>query len=400
MTARGGRITALRVLAAALAAAGCGHDPTLDTPPDAGVDAAPLGDAAPAPAAEDVADVLSPIRDRYGLPALATLVVRGGAVVARGTNGVRKVGDPTPVTGEDLFQLGADVQAMTATLAAILVQEGALDWSSTLGAVLPDLQMHASYTNVTLEALLGQRGGAPAAFAADIVAAARAGGDPRARRRDAAAALLALGPTAPAGTFQQSDPSILLATAMLEARGLSAWEETLASKLFAPLGITTCRFVEEGPGGAPTVPWGHVRANDAAVPVPPGSATEPPRAFAPAEGLRCSLDDWARFAALHLLGARGQASPLLGPGSFEKLEAPFDLTHGLGWNVVSRPWAGAALALNLSSRDASSYAVAWLLPDKDTIILVASNQGGAGSIKAVDDVVGELVGRFVNGRPP
>jgi CubicO group peptidase (beta-lactamase class C family) len=281
-----------------------------------------------------------------------------------------------------------------------MVVVGALAWRSTLGAVLPNLPMHASYTDITLEALLGQRAGAPATLAADIIAAARAATDPRAARTAAARALLAAGPSTPAGTFQQSSASILLATAMLEARSGVAWEQQLATRLFAPLGITTCRWVDADPGPRPTLPWGHILDGDGLpTAVAPGSPSEPVRAFAPADGLRCSLDDWARFAALHLRGARGLTTPVLGPASFVKLQAPFDITHALGWSAVSRTWAGATLALDSRSWDASSYAVVWLLPDKDTVIVVASNVGGAGSVKAVDDAVGELVGRFVPRSP-
>jgi CubicO group peptidase (beta-lactamase class C family) len=379
--------------ASSAAAAQDGSAPQLATPvvDDAGIDGAIVTSGA-----QSVDDTLPPSLDRYDLPGIGALVLRGRAVVAEGASGVRKLGDPTPITTKDLFALGQDVQAMTATIAAVLVEDGTLSWSSTLGAVFAGTAIHASYTNVTLEQLLAQRGGAPAAIPSDIESAARVPGDAHALRTQAALSLLARGTAPPAiGAYQESDASILLAAAMLERAANQSWEALAKSRLFDPLGVTTCAFVGSDAGASPAVPWGHVDGGDGVAPVVPGGPAEPPAAFAPAQGVRCSLEDWARFAALHLEGARGEQTQILGPASFMKLQTPQDITHALGWNAVSRTFAGASLALNFTSRDASSYAIAWILPDKDTVILVAINEGGPAAQKAADDVVANLIGQFV-----
>jgi CubicO group peptidase (beta-lactamase class C family) len=343
---------------------------------------------------QDLASLLEPVRAKYALPALAALVVRGSDVVGVGAVGVRELGEPTKVTTGDLFHIGGTAQTLTATIAATLVQDGRLGWNTKLGAALPGFQMHAAYTNVTLADLLAQRGGAPAVMPAAVVSAARRSGEPRALREEAARTLLSAAPEVGRGTFDESDASFLLAAVMMEHVMGTSWEALAQARVFGPLDMRTCTVVPSDLGGAPTVPWGHVVVSDIASPVWPGYVDEPPLAFAPAQGLRCSLGDWSKLIELHLAGARGATTAVLQPPSFDELQLPVDATHARGWYAVSRSWAGAGLALNYASRDPAVRALAWVLPAKNLALLVAMNQGGKAAENAADEIVGVLVGAF------
>src|SRR3954467_12465408 len=61
---------------------------------------------------------------KYHVPAFAAAVVQDGQVVALGAVGTRKAGAEIPVTIDDRFHLGSDTKAMTALLAAMMVDEG------------------------------------------------------------------------------------------------------------------------------------------------------------------------------------------------------------------------------------------------------------------------------------
>ena len=150
-------------------------------------DAGPSVEAGPPPAR--VEDLLEPLHASSGVPGLAALVLRDGSVIAEGAVGVRKTDDPTPVSADDVWYLGTATEAITATLAALVVEEGKLDWSSTLGAILADLPMHAAYKDVSLADLLTHRAGAPATLS-DAVALALGQGDgsAQAHRDDRASA--------------------------------------------------------------------------------------------------------------------------------------------------------------------------------------------------------------------
>ncbi|MDQ7841481.1 MAG: serine hydrolase domain-containing protein [bacterium] len=90
-------------------------------------------------------------------------VVRNGEVVSSGAVGTRKIGEKIPVTIDDRFHLGSDTKAMTALLAAILVEEGKLKWDSTVADLFPELveNMDPGLKRVTLEHLLSHTSGIP-----------------------------------------------------------------------------------------------------------------------------------------------------------------------------------------------------------------------------------------------
>jgi CubicO group peptidase (beta-lactamase class C family) len=103
------------------------------------------------------------VRAKYALPALAAAVVKNGEVIARSAVGVRALGTDVAVTDDDRFHLGSDIKAMTATLVGMMVDEGKLRWTSTIGEVLGAKVsgMNPALAAVTLEQLLSHTGGIP-----------------------------------------------------------------------------------------------------------------------------------------------------------------------------------------------------------------------------------------------
>ena len=106
---------------------------------------------------------LEAIRKKYDLPALALIVVKDGKICERDAVGLRKIGETTPVTTNDIFHIGSCTKPMTATLAGILIEDGKLRWNTTIAEVFPELKgkMDKQYETVTLEQLLQHRGGVP-----------------------------------------------------------------------------------------------------------------------------------------------------------------------------------------------------------------------------------------------
>lgn len=100
---------------------------------------------------------------RYRLSALAAAVFRQGQVVASGAVGVRRLGSDTPVTINDAFHIGSDTKAMTSLLAGMMVEEGKLQWNSTIVESFPEFaaSMDAGLKDVTLEQLLSHTSGIP-----------------------------------------------------------------------------------------------------------------------------------------------------------------------------------------------------------------------------------------------
>src|SRR4029079_6339969 len=110
---------------------------------------------------DDLSEILTRGRDEPNLPAVAAAAMKDGKLLALGAEGVRKVGDPTPVNSTDKFHIGSCTKAMTATLAAMFVERGKLRWTDTLAEIFPEraTKMHPDYRLVTMEMLLAHRAG-------------------------------------------------------------------------------------------------------------------------------------------------------------------------------------------------------------------------------------------------
>lgn len=387
--------------AAGLAAsllAGCGAGESTSPPP-----AAPPPPPPPAiGSAGDgtLATVLEWVRGQYGLPGLAGFTIRGAELVEMGAAGVRAVGFNPAATTADRWHVGSLTKAMTATVAAVLVERGQIDWSTRIADVLPDLAQagRAEFRNVTLEELLAHTGGLPT----DVTRAPSwpslrtAPGALRDRRRAFAGELLTLAPAGPRGVFAYSNAGYIVAGAMLEAVTGRLWEDLLREELLDPLGMTATGFGAPGAPGTPTEPWGHLRQGSGWAPVPPGPNADNPDVLGPAGTVHTTLGDYARFVMAHLAGARGTGG-LVSAAGFARLHQPVPgTTSALGWGVGQRDWARGRVLQHAGS-NTLWYAVVWIAPERDLAMFAVTNAAGIdGSIGAqgTDRAVQILLQRF------
>lgn len=344
---------------------------------------------------KDLNGLLEPIRRKYDLPALSAAIVTSQGLTARGAVGVRRYGDPTPVTVDDQFHLGSDTKAMTATLLALLVEDGTLSWDMTLAQALPKLasRMNPAYRKVTLEQLLAHRAG----FSADTAPAGKTlmdlhalTGSPTDQRRAYARLILAEPPAAAPGSRQiYSNRSYAVAGLIAEEAAGRPWEKLMQDRLFTPLGMTSCGFGAMGTAGQIDQPWQHVLSGGRHQAIGPGPNSDNPTAIAPAGLVHCSLADWGKFISAHLRGEQGQAG-LLTAADFKKLHASPYGDYGFGWILTDRPWAGGRVLTHTGS-NTMNVAVVWMAPLKDFAVLVATNQGGPEAEKACDETAGAMI---------
>ena len=362
--------------------------------------AAPAKPASPAPAkpgaaVEDLSPLLAPIRAKHDVPALCAAFVRHDRVVAIGVDGVRRRGDPTKATTDDLWHLGSCTKSMTATLVAKLVEEGAMTWDETLGrfeAGFFPKDADAGWKNVTVEELLTNRSGAPTNLDADGLWGVlwRREGTPVAQRRRLLEGVLRHPPLSPPGTkFLYSNAGFSIAGELAEVRTKTAYEDLLRAKLFVPLHLDSAGFGPPGKAGVLDEPRAHTAAGS---PVEPGIAADNPPAIAPAGLVHMTIRDWATYVAMHLLGDRGE-STFLTLATFRRLHTPpagFD--YAMGWIAAERPWGGGTV-LTHAGTNTMWYAVTWIAPKRDFAVVITCNQGGDAAAKACDDVASALVTR-------
>jgi len=358
-------------------------------------------------AVRDVSSVLETIRARTGVPAVGCAVILSNRIAGWGVAGLRKAGiTSAPVTLDDRWHHGSLTKSMTASLAAILVQQGSIQWDTTLSSAFPDWapRMHEQWRGVTLEQLTSNRAGAPGDLGASGIWSQlwAFGGTPRDARRFLLEKLTVLPPSAPPGTrYEYSNAGFALAGAMMEQVLGTPWEDLLQERLFAPLGMTSAGFGVPATPRHIDQPWGHQWANGRASPVEPGTSADNPPAIGPAGTVHASIVDLARYAAWHVEGHR-RGTTLLPPAAFQKLHAalPDNANYAHGWLEVDRPWAQPGKAYTHTGSNLQWFSVIWFAPAREFAVVAvcnaAASTGTNPAAQATDQIAGRMIQDFLN----
>jgi CubicO group peptidase (beta-lactamase class C family) len=354
----------------------------------------------------DKAQMLETFRKKFDFPALAAIVVKDGKICDRAAVGVRKLGDSTPVTTNDIWKINSCTKSMTATLAATFIEEGKLRWDTTIAEVFPELKgkMNRQYETVTVEQLLTHRGGVPSKAPVEAIKRAfEEQGVPEGmrfaflerfgtfnsstntshrsiteRRREFVDAVLALPPEAPPGTqIIYSNDGYAIVGAMLDKITGRPWEELMRQKLFKPLHMRTAGFGVPGTLGKVDQPWGHAVIHGKVMPL----QWDNPPVIAPGGAVHCSLDDLAHYLIAHLQGEKNGG--LLKSETFRQLHAPpaDHLTcdwcppsgnYAYGWVSDNHDWAGGR-TLYHGGGNTMWKMVIWMAPEKNSAVVVVTN---------------------------
>jgi CubicO group peptidase (beta-lactamase class C family) len=336
--------------------------------------------------ADDLQDLLRTIIKDSQVPAMAGGAMRGGKLVALAVSGVRRLGHPETVTTDDKFHIGSCTKAMTASLAAMLVESKKLGWDSKLTEVFPERRekFHSEFRDTTLEILLTHRSG--------LAHDGSFQGIPKKpvteQRLAYMDAILSKPPAHEVGAFNYSNAGYIIVGAMLERLTGKSWEDLIQEKLFTPLSMTSAGF---GPCSKPNQtdqPWGHVFVADTFVP----RYGDNHPGLGPAGTVHCSVADYLKFASWH--ASMGTRHPeLLTRPSFEKLHEPAKSSYAKGWVVAKRPWAKGT-ALTHTGSNTMNFLVVWVAPEIDLALAVACNAASDKVPRAMDRLAAEFVKRF------
>jgi CubicO group peptidase (beta-lactamase class C family) len=318
------------------------------------VDPAPImessGDA-------DFARLLESIRVNGGLPALFAAVIVEGEIYVTAAVGTRKLGTDNWVTVDDKFLIGSCGKAFTATLAGILVQEGLLDWHTTLKDVFPEIMMLPEYEPITLEQLLSHRAGLPKNFIADLDEnrpATPEGG--RIQYVEQVVQTKLLNP--PGLVMLYSNAGYVLAGAMMEKITSQPFEALISEKVFIPLKLDTASYVAPAELEPDSQPWGHIKKSwsyravrkDHNYWLDPAGST-----------LSISIKDRAKFIFQNMYILQTKNQSIIGRETIKKLHTP---TNTLTWDYDEKYFAtwNKLIGWPLTS---ANYALGWYVVRTD-----------------------------------
>lgn len=347
---------------------------------------------------QDLTQILENVRVKHDLPAMAVAVAQSGQIKAAAT-GFRKDGDKTRVTTNDKFHIGSCTKAMTATMIAMEVEKGKLDWNTTLAKALPNMEsdMKAEYREVTIRHLLTHRAGLPPPERSypEGTNWYTLTGSPREQRRQYLHAVLNLRPEYQPGTeYKYSNAGYVVLGAILEQAYRKDWEMLAREMLFEPLGMETAGFGAMASPGRVDQPWQHVVRAGKKTAIGGGVNGDNAVVLGPAGRVHCSVKDWAKFADMHLRGASGKGG-LLKPETIKLMHTPgAGEEYAMGWVVTERSWGGGRVLTHAGS-NTMSFAVIWLAPLKNFGVMVTTNQGGDTGAKAIDEAAGAVISKLL-----
>lgn len=322
---------------------------------------------APALARQDVQALADGLVDD-GSPGAVVMLIAGDRQMTL-VSGHRTSAQEAEIDFNNSWHLGSNTKAMTAMLAARLVERGLIDWDTTLGERLGARfdDIHPDLAAATLADLLQHRSGIAANAGRLTMIALSGSGDrvPRSDRRTFLREILR-SPAGERGTFLYSNAGYVAASLMLEEAAGESWEVLIRQELFDELGLQTAGF------GPPTgeQPQGHRSSWGRMQPVGTGLGADNPVAMNPAGRVHMSMPDYAVFLRLVLAGARGQESDYLSEESWQTLLTPPDgADYAMGWGV------GEDGSLRHAGSNTMWFVQAAIWPDDQRIAVAGVNDG-------------------------
>ncbi len=367
-----------------------------------------------AKAQDSLDSMLKPYLSRYDLPAIAAAVVKDGKIISAGAVGTRRIGENIPVTINDRFHIGSDTKAMTALLAAMMVEEGKLRWDSTMTEVFPELaeKMDPRLRSVTLEQLLSHTSGIPTdnenIFNVYREAMSQDGNLDNLRYwlvQHWSKKPLEFDP----GTkFAYSNMGYTMVGAMIERVGGKTWDEAVTDRVFRPLKLETAGLGPQASLGRIDAPLGHSLVEGKVKAFLSGPNGDGPSLIGPAGIVHMSILDFARWAGWN--AGEGKRKPnLVKPATIQKLHTPVitmperkDAAPGtppggkyaLGWGELTVNWAPHPLLYHGGS-NGMNLAHIWVDTKRDLAIVITTNIGGKKANEAFFALVSALYAKFV-----
>lgn len=127
--------------------------------------------------------------------------------------------------------------------------------------------------------------------------------NPSEGRRLVANSMLIAPPASTPGTkFEYSNANYMILAAVMESVTRKSWEQLIREDIFVPLKMASCGF---GNAASPTAeppdqPWPHTLTIAGPASVAPSFQSDNPPSVGPAGTVHCSMQDWAKFARLHI----------------------------------------------------------------------------------------------------
>ena len=289
--------------------------------------------------------IVNYVKNKYHLPAMAAMIVRGNGFVEKSAMGLRSINAQESITSNDQLHIGSITKSMTSTLAALLVKKGIINWDTTLEEVFPELVsvMKPEYKDIQLQELLSHISGLPnsySIFPNDGEDSYTDDRDVKIQRHELTEIVVKNNSTNVRGEYAYNNLAYVIAGAMFEKLTGQSWEDLIQSYVFNPLLMKNTGFYAPDTQSTLAQPIGHIWDNQW-LPVDPSYdvTADSPKVLGPAGLVHVTLSDMAKYIQFHLQGLKGNpVEGMLNADEFAQLYTPRstngeDGPYGLGWIV-------------------------------------------------------------------
>lgn len=320
------------------------------------------------------------------LPGIVAGITTSSDTLYVRARGLRQLDQPERLEPNDLIHLGSCTKAMTATLSAVLVENGFLEWQTSLE--VPLIGRTRASSTVTLHQLLSHTAGVPIFGVLEWMAMPVFEGDIVQQREAFTQWQLELIQT----EHVYSNAGYAMAASITESAMGASWEILITEWLFESLGITG---VFGWPARHdPNQPWGHwqVEIDGPLVPHSPTDEYVVPTIIAPAGDVSMTMGDYLVFLRENLRGLNGQSN-LLTQETFEFLHTPvgtiLDSPYACGWIVL--PEVIDSMTLHTHTGSALTFYIDMILvPEHDFAVSVCTNAFSMPAAIACSETLGSL----------
>ncbi len=281
----------------------------------------------------------------FHTPGLAIAIVKDGHVVFAKGYGVRRLGDPTPVDTNTLFQIASNTKAFTAAALAILVDQGKLQWDDPVTQFIPWFQLSDPYVTsaFTVRDMLTHRSGLGLG-AGDLLWFHSNYSREEIVRRMRAAKFV----TGFRAAYAYDNVMYIAAGLVVHGASGTSWDSFMHDRILQPLGMTDAATTLEAVARGADAATPHAYEDGHIVITPADSTTS----IAPAGGINASVADlskWmivqldsGRLANGHRLWSAARTEEMWAPQTIIPIDtAPHALTaltpnfeaYGFGWDL-------------------------------------------------------------------
>jgi CubicO group peptidase (beta-lactamase class C family) len=306
--------------------------------------------------------------------ALGIVSLTGEMILA--TSGVRSLIDDSPIRTGDHFHLGSCAKAITATVAAELVEEGLINWYEPISSVC-DLPTEAS-----LGQLLDHTAGLPPfEEERELIGMPELPTDAVKNRRGFAEFVLGHpDSTTPGTAMRYSNAGYAVVGAVIDTLTNSSWEEAVRHRIFERLDLAA-GFGWPASARAAN-PWGHQLIDGRLVPHPPDDSYQLEPWIAPAGDIHMSFMSFLRWQHANL--------EALSSGSGALIPRVIRTVHENGYGWGRQQFAGHNISGHTGSAD-TFFAAAIILHDIGMGVVVTTNATWESCEPATMELLKEIV---------